>query len=128
MLWPVVSNSTTTRGTKKMRSKVNEMGRFMRLWEFPLAEEWLKGDHYRECRNATPGPTTLSQLTITDVQRSVNALPIFENRKPKIEIRKSKLGSPGCGSVLYEFRISSFDFRLSNFGFLLPPSSIGNRQ
>jgi len=27
----VVSKSTTTRGTKKMRSKVSEMGRFMRL-------------------------------------------------------------------------------------------------
>jgi len=48
----------------------------------------------------------MSHLTITEVQRGVNALPTFENRNSKIGLD---------GSQRRFLRVSSFDFRISIF-------------
>jgi hypothetical protein len=61
-----------------------------------------------------------SHLTITDVQRGVNAHPgIADIRNSKLEIRNSeKTPLPPIEA----------DFRFSNFDFLPPQSAIGNPQ
>src|SRR5208337_4358645 len=79
-------------------------------------------------------PIMLSHLTITDVQRGVNAhpgiadfrLPIVDCRYSKLETRNSKLA--GDAAATQWSRVSIFEFRFSTSTIANQQSTIVNRQ
>jgi hypothetical protein len=69
----------------------------------------------------------LSHLTITDVQRGVNAHPGIADFRLRIaDIRNSKLETRNSQETLLQ--PNGAEFRFSSFDFLPPQSAIDNRQ